>query len=79
VTTTHDATGDLVAILAAMHRGDDQGAAQVLASTNVAHLAYPLLHLVATLGPAAVGPEAWIEALTAWQPGQTLGEGLVDR
>ncbi|SCL32227.1 hypothetical protein [Micromonospora inyonensis] len=71
-----DANADVIACLAAMHRGDHRGAAAVLASTNVARLAYPLLHLVAALGPAAVGAEAWAEALTAWQPGQSLGEGL---
>lgn len=76
MTTIHDPAGDLVAILAALHHGDTPGAADVLASTDRAQLVYPLLHLVAALGPAAVGSEAWVEALTAWQPGQALGEGL---
>ncbi|XTZ16406.1 hypothetical protein ACQSSU_03110 [Micromonospora echinospora] len=74
--TGTDPTGDLVAILAALHRGDDQGAAEVLATVDPAALIGPLIATVAQLGPAAVGPDAWIETLTAWQPGQAIGDGL---
>ncbi|MGC5329783.1 hypothetical protein [Micromonospora sp. DT62] len=71
-----DPAGDAVAILAALHRGDQQGAADVLATINPATLIGPLLATVAQLGPAAVGADAWIEALSQWQPGQHIGDGL---
>lgn len=74
-----DDLGDIVAILSAMRRTDAVGLGHVVATTDPAALIVPLAHLVDAFAEKAVGAEAWEEALTAWKPGQALGEGLAER
>lgn len=73
-----DHLGDIVAVLSAMRRNDAVGLGHVVATADPAALIVPLAHLVDAFAVKAVGAEAWEEALTAWKPGQVLGEGLAD-
>lgn len=77
MTEPQDVMGDIVAALAALARGDEDGARAVMDHADHAAAAGMLLGILCTLGPVAAGsPAQWSAVLAAWRPGQRLGEGL---
>lgn len=67
--------GAAVALLAAMHRGDIDGADLIMQTVDHEALCGLLLGMLSKLGPAAAGsPQRWADMLAAWQPGSRLGD-----
>lgn len=75
-----DEFGLVVAVLAAFHREDYEGAVAALHGADWEVVAGNALGFLTRLGPVAAGsPERWAAMLADWRPGQRLGDGFEAR